>query len=91
MNKQQGTRTSSEVEKNKAVDVTIGTEVEKNKAVDVTIGTAVSYEDLLKAVAFQKPLKKDPGKDIPGRGKVSIKGLIKDISSAETLVARALG
>lgn len=77
MNKQQGTRTSSEVE--------------KNKAVDVTIGTAVSYEDLLKAVAFQKPLKKDPGKDIPGRGKVSIKGLIKDISSAETLVARALG
>ena len=77
MNKQQGTRTSSEVE--------------KNKAVDVTIGPAVSYEDLLKAVAFQKPLKKDPGKDIPGRGKVSIKGLIKDISSAETLVARALG
>lgn len=28
---------------------------------DVTIGTAVSYEDLLKAVAFQKPLKKDRG------------------------------
>ena len=56
MNKQQGTWTSSEVE--------------KNKAVDVTIGTAVSYEDLLKAVAFQKPLKKDPGRDIPGRGEV---------------------
>lgn len=56
MSKQQGTWTSSEVE--------------KNKAVDVTIGTAVSYEDLLKAVAFQKPLKKDPGRDIPGRGEV---------------------
>ena len=76
MNKQQGTRISSEVE--------------KNKAVDVTTGTVVSYEDLLNAVEFQKPLKKDPGKDIPGRGKVSIKALIKDISRAETLVTRAL-
>ena len=76
MNKQQGTRISSEVE--------------KNKAVDVTTGTVVSYEDLLKAMAFQKPLKKDPGKDIPGRGKVSIKALIKDLSRAETLVTRAL-
>ena len=37
--------------------------MEKNKAVDVTIGTVVSYEELLKAVAFQNPLKKDPGKD----------------------------
>lgn len=64
--------------------------MEKNKAVDVTIGTVVSYEELLKAVAFQKPLKKDPGKDIPGRGKVTIRALIKDISSAETLVTRAL-
>ena len=76
MNKQQGTRTSSEVE--------------KNKAVDVTIGTVVSYEELLKAVAFQRPLKKDPGTDIPGRGTVSIRAWIKDISSAETLVTRAL-
>lgn len=47
MSKQQGTWTSSEVE--------------KNKAVDATIGTAVSYEDLLKAGPFRNPKERSRG------------------------------